>query len=413
MENKQKKLNYAYVVYVLAFLMIFVGIGFAGNVRTLFLNPVCEGLNVERDIFSLSDSIRFISTAVMNFAFGFLLRKIGQRKMIALGFGSLTGALLIFSFAPVIYVYWIGSVLFGVGSALVTTTMIGSIMNSWCDKNKGTMTGIALSASGIGGAVATQLVSPIIENTDLGYRKAYLFCATVILITGIIIVLLYRNKGESTVTKKKARDVGWEGISFEEALKKPYFYICIVCIFFTGFTLQGMTGTSTAHMQDVFQDNQYVANILSSHLLILTVAKFLTGFIYDKFGIKVTFSVCAIAGVTALMFLAFMQNNALGKGLAVGYAIISCVGVPLETIMLPIFASEFFGPKSYDKALGIISGFNVAGYAVGSFAIGKICVITGGYGKGYFVFGLIMITVFFLMLYVIGASRKGRKKIAE
>ena len=148
--EKEKKFNYAYVIYVLSFLMIFVGIGFAGNVRTLFLNPVCKGLNVEKDIFSLSESIRFISNALMNFAFGFLLRKTGQRNMIALGFGCLTCAMIIFSFAPVIYVYWIGSVFFGFGAALVTTTMVGSIMNSWCDKNKGILTGLALSASGIG-----------------------------------------------------------------------------------------------------------------------------------------------------------------------------------------------------------------------------------------------------------------------
>ena len=410
MENKQKKFNYVYVIYALAFLMIFVGIGFAGNVRTLFIQPVCDGLNVERDIFSLSESIRFIANALMSFAFGFLLHKIGQRKMIALGFGCLAGAMLIYSYAPIIYIFWIGSVLFGFGASLVTTNMIGSIMNSWGDKNKGTMTGLALSASGIGGAVATQFVSPIIENPDLGYRKAYLFCGIVILITGIIIVLFYRNKGDAVKNKKQACDFGWGGIAFEDALKRPYFYIFIVCIFFTGFVLQAMTGTSTQHMKDVFQDPVYVTNILSSHLLILTALKFLTGFIYDKFGIKVAFSICAVASVMSLMFLAFMQNDLIGKGFAIGYAVVSCIGVPLETIMLPIFASEFFGPKSYDKALGIISGFNVAGYAVGSFVINKICVIAGGYEKGYFIFGLIMITIFFLMLYVISASRKERLK---
>ena len=37
------------------------------------------------------------------------------------------------------------------------------------------------------------------------------------------------------------------------------------------------------------------------------------------------------------------------------------VSLPLETVMLPLFASEFFGNKSFDKTVGI---FASASYAV-------------------------------------------------
>ena len=412
MENEQqkRKFDYSYVIYIIAFLMIFIGLGFAHNVRSLFIQPVCDGVNVSRGVFALSDSIRFIVTAVMNLSFGFLVVKLGQKLMIAIGFTCLTLGLIIYSVAPLIYIYWIGSMFLGIGISFTTTTMIGSIMNSWCDKNKGTVTGFVLSASGIGGAVATQIVSPIVETGVDGYRKAYLLCAAVVAVTGVIVTVLYKKRGTVVTNKKKARDIGWEGITFQEALRKPYFYVCLLCIFFTGFVLQGMTGTSTQHMKDVFNDPAYVTNILSSHLLILTASKFLTGFIYDKFGVKVTFSICALSGVASLALLAFMQNTGMGRGFAVIYAVISCVAVPLETIMLPIFASEFFGPKSFDKAVGLITGVNVAGYAVGSFVLGLICDIAGGYSLGYCVYGIIMSITFFLMFYVIYASGKERLK---
>ncbi len=411
MENKkEKKLNYAYVIYVISFIMIFIVLGFGHNVRSLFIQPVCDGLNVSRGVFSLSESIRFVVTALMNLCFGLFVAKLGQKAMIAIGFACITGGLMIYSVAPQIYVYWIGAILLGIGISFTTTTMIGSIMNSWCDKNKGTITGLVLSSSGIGGAVATQIVSPIVESGADGYKRAYFFCAMIILVTGVIVTLLYKNRGMAVTNKKKSRDVGWEGITFQEALRKPYFYICLVCIFLTGFSLQGMTGTSTQHMKDVFNDPVYVTNILSSHLLILTASKFLTGVIYDKFGVKTTFIICAVSGIAALMLLTFMDNNVVGKSFAAVYAFISCVACPLETIMLPIFASEFFGPKSFDKAIGLITGLNVAGYAAGSFVIGIICDIAGGYAKGYFIYGMIMVAVLFLMLYVIRAARKERLK---
>ena len=78
--------------------------------------------------------------------------------------------------------------------------------------------------------------------------------------------------------------------------------------------------------------------------------------------------------------------------------------------MVPIFASEILGPKSFDNAIGLITGLNVVGYAMGSFVIGVICDITDGYEIGYIIYGIIMLIVFFLMLYVIHASRKERLK---
>ena len=76
-------------------------------------------------------------------------------------------------------------------------------MNSWSNKNKGTVTGLVLAASGVGGAVATQIISPIIETGADGYRKAYLICAMAVLITGIIVVCFYRNRGTAVTNKKR------------------------------------------------------------------------------------------------------------------------------------------------------------------------------------------------------------------
>ena len=61
------------------------------------------------------------------------------------------------------------------------------------------------------------------------------------------------------------------------------------------------------------------------------------------------------------------------------YGVLSPFALPLETIMLPIYASEFSEEKSFNKILGIFVSLNTAGYAVGA-PVANLCYdITGSY----------------------------------
>lgn len=89
--------------------------------------------------------------------------------------------------------------------------------------------GAILAANGFGGATAIQIVGPIIESGVWGYRTAYRLVAVILLITGMLILLFFREnpkgqkKTEFVVEKKKARDQSWIGIEFSEAKKTTFF----------------------------------------------------------------------------------------------------------------------------------------------------------------------------------------------
>lgn len=61
-----------------------------------------------------------------------------------------------------IYLFYLGGVLLGLGLAWTTTTMVGSIVHRWCPAHAGKIMGLILAANGVGAAVATQIVTPII-----------------------------------------------------------------------------------------------------------------------------------------------------------------------------------------------------------------------------------------------------------
>ena len=72
---------YPFVVYGLCLLMIFFCLGFFSSCRSIFLVPITEALDITRGAFSVSDSIRFLTGAVMNFFSVFLLISLAPRSL--------------------------------------------------------------------------------------------------------------------------------------------------------------------------------------------------------------------------------------------------------------------------------------------------------------------------------------------
>lgn len=85
---KKTKLDYKWVIVALCFVMVFTTLGFCSSTKSLFVKPITELLLVDRTVYSFVDSLRFISTAVVNIFFGFLVAKFGVKKLITAGFSS-------------------------------------------------------------------------------------------------------------------------------------------------------------------------------------------------------------------------------------------------------------------------------------------------------------------------------------
>ena len=111
-----------------------------------------------------------------------------------------------------------------------------------------------------------------------------------------------------------------------------YFYIVCLCVFFNGAVLQSVSGGSAAHMKDQGLSAEFVGIVTSIHALSLAVFKFLTGVIYDKKGLKVTLLLCQSAAVVMILLLSLVTSTVYGQFIAVLYAIIVGLALPLETV---------------------------------------------------------------------------------
>ena len=223
MKNLTQRPGYRWVVVGCCFVMILVCLGFCSSTKGLYLSAVTEALQLERSLYSINDTLRYVASATMNLFFGVLVLRFGPRKLIAGGFLCLAASMAAYSVAESLPVIYLGGFLLGMGQSWTSTTIVGYVIGRWCPENKGTIMGAVLAANGLGSAAAAQIVGPMINGSTFGYRDAYRFTAILMLVVGIVVVSLFRSKPAREVAApaktKKSRGVRWEGITLKQCVK--------------------------------------------------------------------------------------------------------------------------------------------------------------------------------------------------
>ena len=68
-----RKIDYKWIIVALLFLMTMISLGFCSSTRSLYIAPITAALHIKRGAFSVNDSLRFVTTAVVSVFSGVLI----------------------------------------------------------------------------------------------------------------------------------------------------------------------------------------------------------------------------------------------------------------------------------------------------------------------------------------------------
>ena len=103
--------------------------------------------------------------------------------------------------------------------------------------------------------------------------------------------------------------------------------------------------------------------------------------------------ICDCAAVVMILLLSAVTNSTRGQVVALTYAVLAALALPLETVMLPLIAADLFGEREFAKLLGIFVSVNTAGYAVGPL-LTNLCVdMVGTYRPVFLLYSVLMVAV--------------------
>ena len=166
-------------------------------------------------------------------------------------------------------------------------------------------------------------------------------------------------------------------------------------------------------MYDLEIDKQFIATLATASSLFLMGSKFINGFLYDRIGIKKTMNICYVCAFLALGCIAMITNTLPGKVIAAIRIVFSGTALPLETVMISLFANELFGNKSFNKVVGLFSAATTAGFALASPFAQLWKLLFGDYSVAMISFAILMLFVTVTMQFVMKRANLDKKAILD
>lgn len=398
MSLKRKPIEYKWVILVLAFLMVFFCCGVCLGNKSLYFAAITEAMGFKRSVYSLSGIISLVPAAVANLYFGYLIYRFGPKAMIAGGIAVTCVGFWLYAVSKTIWGFFLGGIIVSVGSTFLGTSMASTLIKRWFSNNVGKFTGIVLAANGFGSALAAQIVSPVLNDpaNPYGFRNVYLMFIPLMLILGAAFLLLIKNQPEDgpvlpapEVKKFKKSVPGAKENAFRPDL--IFWFIC-AAVFLFFMLIQSVYGTYAVYMKDAGLSAGQIATVASILTLCLAASKMIVGFLFDRWGLFPVLAMCMAAFVVSICILLYLPF-APTSFLAILFAVLIALSMPLETVCIALIVSEFSARDAFEKRLGIVSAVGSIGAAIGTPVLNLCYDISGSYTLVLIIWAVLMLLV--------------------
>ena len=404
--EKNKKLQFGFLVALGCFLIQAIPFGVASNIHPQFLGYIIEEEGFALGAISAMFTIGTIISAIFSPTIGKLFNKVSAKLIFTVGAALSAGGVFILGIAgQSLPLFYIGYGVSQVGTAAISSIGIPVLITSWFDDSmKGKALGIVFAGAGLGNIFLQKLTAAWIA--DFGYAQAYQKFALLSLVVGVVISLLLiktpKDSSEMISSKKANKEVEENkeekveeksGYTFAEAKGLKAYWIFAVAFVFVGIYVSALATQYSAYLKAENFSPEMLGNVGSVFAACSLVGNLIGGTLYDKFGTTKTTIIgfiFALVGCLSLMFAPQIPVLAFVYGAAKGLSVFAYILAP------SMLTGALFGNKDFGTILGITQVFFALGFAFGSAIFGVVVDIAGYMVAWSFI--LVSIVVAYVML---------------
>ena len=321
-------------------------------------------------------SMRATMTAVTgaytlhNFAFaliapahGKFVGRCGIKRSMLLGLaagalGFLALALLIEKSTVLYYIIWIVpvSIFLRFGGSYCSQMCI----SKWFYRHRGLAMSIYFVAGGLGGYLFTPFFERL--NSLYGWKSVWLYLAAACVLSFIICLLFLREAPDEDAVELQKTERG--AMSFRsaeswtcgEAMKNSRFYLIMLILALSQFTMFAVCNTGVQYLSDCGMDQAEAARRIGSFALISVAGRLAMGFLSDRMPAKLPVAVGCAAGGIGMLMMRLYSPETVGAALmlaGLGYGIV--IVAPVDMLI------DFFGS---DDSANIIAWYSLIGSCI-------------------------------------------------
>ncbi|MED3881465.1 OFA family MFS transporter [Priestia megaterium] len=359
---------------------------------SLFNQPLVNKFNWELSSVAITFSITSFALAFATLFAGRLQEKWGIRKLIALsGFTLGLGLILTSQVSSLLMLYLLAGVIVGFADGTAYITSLSNLIK-WFPKRKGLISGVSVSAYGLGSLIFKYINTTLINTVGISQTFFYWGIIVMIMVVGGSLLLREAIIVETPINAENARNKRDYTVKEMLATKEVYF---LFIMFFTA-CMSGLYLISIVKdigVQLAGLNVAAAANAVAMIAIFNTIGRLILGSLSDKVSrlkvIASTFFITAIAVLT----LSFVQLN-YGIFFICVAAIAFCFGGNIT--VFPAIVGDFFGLKNHSKNYGIV----YQGFGLGALAGSFIAAFLGGFKPTFIVIGTLCVLSLIIAIFI-------------
>ena len=397
--------NHAWVLLAGSFLTFSVSASLM-HAYTVFLLAFIEEFGWTRAQSSIAYSVSQLMSGISSPIVGWLVDKIGSRRMVLMGGGLLTLGLFASAYATSLWqVVFLYGFVMTMGSNSLGMVVFVPMISRHFIRSRGLAVSILQSANGFGRAFSAPVAQIMISG--VGWRTAYLWEAGFMAVLVIPLAAIFRRT-EVEGGRGGAGGAPLRQWTLNEAMRTRPFWLLFTVYLLTGVGSFLVSLHQLAFAVDIGFDRQYAAGVLGAGAFFSLPGIILTGTLSDYIGRELsamfTYGI-SILGVIFALFIHSPDQHLLLWLHACCFGLTWGARGPAITAK----AADLFPGPRLGSILGVISVGTGLGSALGSWSAGWIFDISGSYRMAFYA----SITAYALGVVAFGALRQPPRKVGS
>ncbi len=290
----------------------FVTIGIAAFSLTVFIGPLREEMGWTAAAITFGFSLGTLEQGLLAPFTGFLIDRLGPRKMAATGVVILSLGLLLFSQARSLEVYYLASLLMATGNSIGSLMAFSAAVMNWFERKRARAMGVLNAGNGAG-----YFVVPIVALlvSWLGWRETLMIASAIVLTVGLPLALLLRDRpqpygylpdGEPPEDRTGApiATPALTGFTVGAGLRIPAFYLLALANACGTFAIVAWVVLQVPHLEQNGFSTGFAALIVAFYGAFQVAMRIVAGWIADTLGRRRVYALgFLLLGIGMLMFV--------------------------------------------------------------------------------------------------------------
>ncbi|MEJ2739045.1 MAG: MFS transporter [Dehalococcoidia bacterium] len=388
LDQKQHKIFYGWWIVGALFIIAAYTAGIAFFCFTAILDPIASEFGWSYAQISFAASLRGIESGILSPLIGWLIDRMGPRKLLVAGIAVAGAGLFLLSQVNSLAAFYGTFFLISIGLSTSTNVMTMTVVGYWFRRKVSIATGIVVSGTACGGLLVP-LVTQLIDT--YGWRMAMTIVAIGAIVVLIPLSLFVRHKpeqygylpdGDTPVDHASETDRPIEqdsdaDIDVKQVVKGRIFWQIGIAAACHLLVVNAMITHVMPYLNTTGIARSLSSLVASTIPVVSILGRLSFGWFGDRFDKRWTMAAgFALLSISMLLFNAVAST---GRWLIIPFIILCGFGYGGPIPLLAGIVREYFGRKRLGTILGFVMGVMLLGSIIGPPMAGWIFDTSGSY----------------------------------